>query len=88
MPPQPMPPSRQSTHEWGWTSYKRTGWVSSAFPDHRERRQYTVCLRKIGTPDSWEQVTIQFWALRPILALRTITQGEADPLTFDDTAVN
>ena len=87
MPPQPTPPSR-STHAWGWTSYKRTGWISSAFPDRRERRQYEVSLRTTGTPEGWEQVTIQFWALHPIRALQTITQSGADPLTFDDTAVN
>jgi hypothetical protein len=82
------PSARIPDDDWGWTSYKRVGWVSSAFPDQQERRLYQAHFSTVGDVNGWQQVTILFWAKRPILALRAIMEGEAEPITYHDTVVN
>ena len=69
---------------WGWTSYRRTGWVSK---DDPKRRQYIARFVRHYTGSS-EVVWVAFWARRPVLALRAICEGGKDPAEFRNEEVN
>lgn len=72
--------------EWGWTSYRRTGWVNAA-----GIREYRAHFRSIGSPRGWNCCTITFFARRPRLALRhivSVPQSCNEILAFDGRAIN
>lgn len=77
--------------EWGWTSYRRVGWLVEQ-DDGVVRRCYRAKVRsqatRISTELTWEERTIVFYAQRPILALREITNSSKDPLEFDGQRIH
>ena len=69
--------------EWGWTSYRREGWTRDD-----GRRLYTFRLRSDTTTLGFQTCTVQFWAKRPMLAIRAVINSGRDPLTYHGTAIN
>ena len=74
--------------DWGWTSYRRSGWVRDD-PDGT-RRLYKATFRTSSIPPTldYEEVSVQFWARRPILALRHIAASGKHPSDFHSGQVN
>lgn len=71
---------------WGWTSYKRTGWIHAS-----NRRIYSANFMAVGLDENelgYAKCRVMFAALHPILALRAIVDSGKDPLDFDDTVIN
>jgi hypothetical protein len=72
--------------EWGWTSYRRTGW---AHPNGT--RQYRAHFRSPGSPRGYNACTITFWARRPRLALRhivSVKRSTDEILAFNGQTIN
>ncbi len=74
--------------EWGWTSYRRTGWINK-----NGQRCYTVNLSaSSGQVGEFETVRLLFWARRPILAIREMAAtglpGDRLLARFDGQVVN
>ncbi|MFI5341750.1 MAG: hypothetical protein ACHQ7N_18160 [Candidatus Methylomirabilales bacterium] len=72
--------------EWGWTSYRRTGWVNTD-----GIRQYEAHFRSPGSPRGFSTCTILFWARHPRLALRHIVTGKKsldEICAFHNTIIN
>lgn len=74
--------------DWGWTSYKPTGWKRDD-----GCKQYLGRFMSIEEPDGYYIYgyficRVYFWAHRPILALRKIVASGKDPLTFADQTIN
>ncbi len=60
--------------DWGWTSYKKTGWITDD-----GRKAYTACFRTNGTATGkgcliFTTAKIHFYAKHPIKALRNIVR--------------
>ena len=70
--------------EWGWTSYRRTGWVKVG----SEHRQYIGHFTRLDSLTSWTRATIRFWAHRPIIALRAICESGNDPIAYHNQNIN
>ena len=66
------PDGTEFRDEWGWTSYRGTGWVRSA----DGRRLYEAHLRTFGSPRGFSTCTLRFYARHPRLALRALCQGK------------
>ena len=69
--------------DWGWTSYTRKPWVRDD-----GRKLYTFYLRSDTSTLQFQTCSIQFWAKRPILAIREILNSGKDPLSYDGKTVN
>jgi hypothetical protein len=69
--------------DWGWTSYARKPWARDD-----GRKLYTFYLRSDTSTLEFQTCTIQFWAKRPILAIREIINSGKDPLSYDGKTVN
>ena len=71
--------------QWGWTSYSATGWARD-----NGIKQYIGRFRGDDV-DGYTYARIEFFARRPILALRSIVeelnQG-ANPLNFGERIIN
>jgi hypothetical protein len=63
-------PDAPDREEWGWTSYRRTGWVRDDGV-----REYRATLQTVGSLHHWTRCTIMFSARHPLLALRQIVAG-------------
>ena len=51
---------------WGWTSYKKTGWIN----DDGERN-YTAYLESVpAAGQGWVRIWVTFWTRHPCLFLR------------------
>jgi hypothetical protein len=69
--------------EWGWTSYKKMPWARQD-----GRHLYTFNLRSDTATLGFQTCTIQFWAKRPILAIREIIASGRDPCSYHHETVN
>ena len=69
--------------EWGWTSYKKMPWARQD-----SRHLYTFNLRSDTATLGFQTCTIQFWAKRPILAIREIIASGRDPCSYHHEIVN
>ena len=75
----------RSTLDWGWTSYHRCGFASPL----NGRRLYGAHFRADNSaPLGWQTLYIQFWARRPIVALREIVTSKRDPNEYSGAIVN
>lgn len=74
-------------NDWGWTSYRRTGWMrrDEAGQDVHE---YSAHFMRVSAPGILasgaviEKTFIKFWSHHPIPALRTILASENRPVAF------
>lgn len=81
-----IPETTPRREEWGWTSYRRTGWVRDDGV-----REYRAHLRTAGSVHHWTRVTITFWARRPIVSLRQLvaSRRSVDEIqAFDDQTIS
>ena len=58
------------TKNYGWTSFKREGWVS----EDGSLKLYRGCFRDDHDPNDISLVVIPFWTNRPVLAMREIVR--------------
>lgn len=73
--PSPIPVS------WGWTSYRRAGWLNEL-----GQRLYVVRLQSIEGQNGYTTITLRVWARRPVLALRALCnekKSEEELLRYD-----
>jgi len=78
--PSPIPVS------WGWTSYRRAGWVNQ-----QGQRLYVVHLQSIEGQDGYTRMTLHVWARRPVVALRVLCKekrSEEELLRYDWAAID
>lgn len=71
---------------WGWTSYRRAGWVNQ-----QGQRLYVVHFQSIEGPNGYTRITLHVWARRPVLALRALCKekkGEQELLRYDYAAID
>jgi hypothetical protein len=52
---------------WGWTSYRRAGWLNQ-----HGQRLYIVRLQSIEGQNGYTRMTLHVWARWPLLALRAL----------------
>ncbi len=69
----------------GWTSYDKTGWVNE-----NDSKLKLYLGRFIVSDDygHYAKILINFWAHRPILALRKMVRGDINLLDYEGKAVN
>lgn len=72
--------------EWGYGRCERTLWRRST--PRGELRCVFGHFIHVLSPTSWEEVTVRFWAVHPILAMRQIIASGKNPADFADTEVN
>lgn len=73
----------KKSYEWGWTSYKFSGWKKDD-----GCKFYRGRFMSIEEPGGYSVCYVYFWAHRPILALRKIVESGKDPLTFAEKTIN
>lgn len=75
-----------STVSWGWTSYRRAGWLNQ-----QGQRLYVVHLQSIEGQNGYTRMTLHVWARRPVLALRALCKekkSEEELLRYDYAAID
>lgn len=71
---------------WGWTSYRRTGWINQ-----QGQRLYRVYLQSIEGQRRYTRFTLHVWARRPVYALRTLCnekKNEEELLRYNWDAID
>jgi hypothetical protein len=74
-------------NEWGWTSYRRTGWMARD-PDGKDVHEYSAYFMRVSAPgilasgEVVERTYIKFWSHHPIPALRAILASGKRPAKF------
>ena len=75
-----------STVSWGWTSYRRAGWLNQ-----QGQRLYVVHFQSIEGQNGYTRMTLHVWARRPVLALRALCKekkSEEELLRYDWAAID
>lgn len=71
---------------WGWTSYRRAGWLNQ-----QGQRLYVVHFQSIEGQNGYTRITLHVWARRPVLALRALCKekkSEEELLRYDWAAID
>lgn len=74
------PASSSIPVSWGWTSYRRAGWVNQ-----QGQRLYVVHFQSIEAPNGYIRITLHIWARRPVLALRALCRRKRASKNFSGT---